>query len=159
MASETLPEQKLQVLILIGLPGSGKSTHAELYAQANHDNVRIVSQDDLKTEAKCIKQARMYLQQGKSIVVDRTNMKARHRQVFIELAKTHNASCSALVFGDPHDKAHFDTCFERIANRTNHATLNASSSPKKIRLVLSILRKSYEPISVNEHLVWQHIRS
>jgi predicted kinase len=99
----------------------------------------------------------MYLQQGSSIVIDRTNMKAKHRRVFSELAKTHNASCSALVFGDPHDKAHFDTCFARIASRTNHATLNASSSPKKIRLVLSMLRKSFEPISVNEHFDWQHI--
>ena len=146
-------QPKQHVLILIGLPGSGKSTLAASYA-ANH-NYKVVCQDELKTEAKCLRAAESFLEQGSSIVVDRTNMSRKSRRVFIELAQQHKAACSAIILGNVTDKSCEELCFDRVAKRAHHPTLNSCSSTKRIRLVFAVLRKAYQPVDPSENLCFE----
>ena len=74
-----------ELVILIGAPGSGKSTLVErLFPQHV-----VVRQDDLKVKAKCLEVCERLLREGRSVVVDRQNTTKDDRQAFIQLAKQH----------------------------------------------------------------------
>lgn len=88
-------KEKLEMIILIGTPGSGKSTFAEThlvpqgYIRAN--------QDTLKTEKKCLQVAEEALSQGKSCVIDSTNPKKEKRSVYIALAKKYKVRIRCFI--------------------------------------------------------------
>jgi predicted kinase len=73
------------VVIMVGYPGSGKSTIAK------NLGMTVISGDDLKTSAKMIKAAEAALKADpeQSIVFDATNATKARRAEFIEFAKRH----------------------------------------------------------------------
>jgi bifunctional polynucleotide phosphatase/kinase len=74
-----------EMVIMIGFPGSGKST----FVKNNFSNYTILSGDELKTEAKIIKELNKNI--GKSsIVIDATNPTKDKRKKFIDIAKQNN---------------------------------------------------------------------
>lgn len=74
-----------EIVLMIGYPGSGKSTYAEKYFKK--DNYVILHGDILKTESKMIKALKEELDKGKSVVIDATNPSRDKRKVFINIAK------------------------------------------------------------------------
>ncbi|XP_026192639.1 bifunctional polynucleotide phosphatase/kinase-like [Cyclospora cayetanensis] len=82
------PPQEL--VILVGAPGSGKSTIVERF----FSNYAVVNQDDLKAKVKCIDLCIRLLKEGKSVVIDRQNATRKERQLFIDLARKHAPACS-----------------------------------------------------------------
>jgi bifunctional polynucleotide phosphatase/kinase len=66
-----------------GPPGSGKSTFINKYLS----NFTKISQDQLKTKAKCIKQCEIELKSSKNIVIDNTNGDKNIRKEYIDLGK------------------------------------------------------------------------
>lgn len=83
-----LPKEKQEILILVGYPGSGKTTVTQLFE--NHGHYDILHGDDLKTESKMKKAVKTSLENKKSVVIDATNPSIKKRNVFIELAKKYN---------------------------------------------------------------------
>jgi predicted kinase len=89
----------MQVVILVGLPGSGKSTfHAERFA-ATHVHV---SRDNFpnnrqpsRRQATLIEEA---LTAGRDVVVDNTNLRAADRAPIIEAARRHGATVVGYFF-------------------------------------------------------------
>lgn len=74
-----------KMVIMIGFPGSGKST----FVKNNFSNYTILSGDELKTEVKIIKEINKNI--GKSsIVIDATNPTKDKRKKFIDIANQHN---------------------------------------------------------------------
>jgi predicted kinase len=77
----------MELIILIGLPASGKSTFAQQYFAATHD---AVSMDRLRRSVRPRRrQARLIdaaLQAGRSVVVDNTNATVEERTALICLA-------------------------------------------------------------------------
>ena len=68
------------VLVLVGIPGSGKSHFASrLEGAMPHKFVRV-NQDSLKTRKKCEDLCRRTLSQGKVAIVDRTNFDFSQRK-------------------------------------------------------------------------------
>ena len=61
------------VLVLVGIPGSGKSHFAERLANAGPERFVRVSQDVLGTRKKCEARARRALAEGKVAVIDRVS--------------------------------------------------------------------------------------
>ena len=78
-------DSKQEMIILVGSPGSGKSTYCE-NELVKKGYVRI-NQDTLKTEKKCIQKATEEISKGKSVVIDCTNPKKEKRAVYIKVAK------------------------------------------------------------------------
>ena len=79
---------KQELIIMVGYPGSGKST----FAKKKFNGYLILSGDILKTESKILKQLEKGLDEGKSIVIDATNPNKEKRSVFIKTAKKRGIS-------------------------------------------------------------------
>lgn len=65
-----------QVLIMVGVPGSGKSTIANQLVEMGWERV---NQDELGTRRVCETRMESALQRGKSIVIDRCNFDISQR--------------------------------------------------------------------------------
>ena len=74
---------ELRLLVLCGLPGSGKSTTAERLARGGWS---VVNQDSLGSRQACMKAARQALRQQGRVVIDRCNVNAAQRAIWTQLA-------------------------------------------------------------------------
>ena len=83
-----------QVIIMVGYPGSGKSSIAKKICE--NEQFVLVQGDIHKTSAKMIKAALPMVQLGKSIVFDATNSSAKKRSEYLEFAKKHNMSAVCI---------------------------------------------------------------
>ena len=65
---EYLKSKSGRVLLLVGLPGSGKSTIA---SKLREKGWWVVCQDHLGSKEACVREMRRALDRGKSVVIDR----------------------------------------------------------------------------------------
>ena len=118
----------MKVLLLKGLPASGKTTFAKELVRNDGNWVRV-NKDDLRNmlhgnkwsgarEKKIIACERwlagLLLDEGKNVVVDDTNFNPTHERYFKELAKSHGAEFSIKEFDTP-----LDECIKRDNARPN----------------------------------------
>ena len=114
-----------KLIMLVGIPGSGKTTYAKEYTQI-HSNVIHLSSDSVRSElygdestqgdpAKVFglmqKRAVDAIRSGKSVLYDATNMTRKDRAGIIAACPRH-AQIEAHVIWAP-----IETCIERDANR------------------------------------------
>lgn len=104
------------LLVLCGLPGSGKSTLCSALAPLGW--VRI-SQDELGTRELCLKEMMKALKGGKKVVLDRTNLSKSERRMWAAPAAELGVTRIECVLLDL-DKA---LCLARAQARQNHPTL------------------------------------
>ena len=110
----------LELLVLVGLPGAGKSTFAQRFAQS-HERV---SRDELRQSrtpqrrhAELIQRA---LRAGRSVVVDDTNVSPEQRAPLFAAARAHDARVVVYLFtAEPHE------CVARNAQRQGAARVPA----------------------------------
>jgi predicted kinase len=116
----------VEAYILIGAPGSGKSTWGKNFVEKNPEVVRLcpddfrakfgTGEDDQSVSAQAFGATRYGMEEalraGKSVVIDATNMYRKTRKDFIKIAKAHNATTVAVVF-----EATKETLLERNASR------------------------------------------
>jgi len=89
---------KQEIIVMCGLPGSGKSNIAyNLYGQ--QDNYIIISKDIYKTRSMTI--IKQSLKKKLSIVVDDTNIDIKNREPYINLAKEHNILIKCIHVDTP----------------------------------------------------------
>ncbi|WP_255465340.1 AAA family ATPase [Nitrosopumilus sp. b3] len=84
---------KLEYVIMIGVALSGKTT----YIKANFDHERVALSffdNDRKKELKYIEKC---LGEGKSVVIDDTNLTSNIRKQHIDLAKKYNAKVRGIL--------------------------------------------------------------
>lgn len=98
---EFIPQQK-EMIVMIGIPGSGKSTFVQKYLVPhqyeiiNRDTISTKG-DTFKTMTLCLNECSKYLKSGISIVIDNTNPTIDARQKFISLAKKYNYNIRCFV--------------------------------------------------------------
>ena len=80
--------QDKQVIIMVGFPGSGKSTVAKSICA--DDKFIHIEGDVYKTAPKMLKASLPHIQEGKSIVFDATNSSSKKRALYIECAKKYD---------------------------------------------------------------------
>lgn len=83
-----------ELIIMVGLPASGKSTFAERYLVPK-GYVRI-NRDTLGTQQKCQSAVKAALSSGKSAVVDNTNPSVSAREEYIKIAKASGVQVRAF---------------------------------------------------------------
>lgn len=88
--------QELDLIVFCGSPGAGKSTY--FWQKLQPLGYERVNQDILKSRDKCLKVAREYLQEGKSVAVDNTNADPETRKHWIELSKQLKIPVRCLLF-------------------------------------------------------------
>jgi bifunctional polynucleotide phosphatase/kinase len=82
-----------EIILLVGNPGSGKSTTARRFAAAGYVHLE---QDVIGTKAAVLKAARSAVAAKSSVVIDATHGSQVNRDPYIDLAKKHNIPCRIL---------------------------------------------------------------
>lgn len=126
--------KELEVIIMMGIPGSGKSTFAWNFPEHIH-----INQDRLGNRSDCINAMKRALSQNKSVVIDRTNITRAQRKYFLDVAKDYGASISCIFLDYPALE-----CIERIKARKEHETLPSSTPEAKIIEVVAKFNNSLE---------------
>lgn len=129
------------VVIMVGYPGSGKTT----VAQSSPKLVRV-SQDDLGSKDECVKRYKEALSKGQSVVVDRTNIDRRQRKLWIGLAREAGVTDIRCIFMDIPE----EECVRRARSRKGHPTIVETTTLDKIKKIVHSFRKSLELPSLEE---------
>jgi len=128
--------EKPELIILIGSPGSGKSTVCARY----FSNYVHVNQDTLKTKQKCMEMCKKSLTDGKSAIVDAQNKKTDLRAEWIQFGKHHGAKSIRCVFIDMPKE--FSMHMNRVRSHCNEKSI-----PK---IVINMFYKQLDNPTVKE---------
>ncbi|CAI4227121.1 unnamed protein product [Auanema sp. JU1783] len=134
-----VPSQDKELILMVGFPGSGKSTFARNIA-AEH-NYAIVSRDILGTWQKCVAQAKKELEDGRSVIIDNTNPDVESRARYVSLAKTMSVSVRCFVMNCTMDHALHNIRFRTLTN---------SSVPIVSSMVLRMHNSKYKKPELSE---------
>ncbi|KAI3932242.1 hypothetical protein MKW98_024962 [Papaver atlanticum] len=112
-------KKKSIIVILVGAPGSGKSTFSEDVVKTSSRSWLRVCQDTIAngktgTKAQCLKKATDALNDGKSVFIDRCNLDREQRSEFLKLGSPH-VDVHAVVLDLP-----ARLCISRSVKRTGH---------------------------------------
>lgn len=132
----------LEVIILMGVPGAGKSS-------LTHEipgNYTIINQDSIGNRKDCEMAMKRALSQGKSVIIDRTNINRSQRKYFLDISKDYGAINYCIFLDFPPLE-----CIERIKNRKVHETLPSSTKEEKIIEVVNKFNKTLELPDYNEN--------
>jgi len=119
----THKESPQKMLIMVGVPGSGKSTVANRLLSMNQNWIRV-NQDEMKTRKACERVARESLKKGKSLIVDRCNFDIKQRNVWVKIASEFSITDIRCL----HFKVPLDICKKRITVREDHPTIPKGDS-------------------------------
>jgi len=87
--------EKQEGIILVGFPGSGKSTIANEILSKKW-NYEVLSGDLLITSKKMISTAKKHIKNGKSVVFDATNPSKNKRKEYIDFLKENKLPCRII---------------------------------------------------------------
>lgn len=126
------------LVILVGPPGSGKSTYAQ--DLVNKGYVRI-SQDAFKGDRSRVTEAfDAAIKEGKNVVLDRCNINKDQRRVWLNKANSLGYEEKiAVIFNTP-----LETCIARVQTRKGHETIPETASLDKIKEIVYSFEKSKE---------------
>ena len=126
MQNELFRVDNMKAYILVGAPGSGKSTWGKKFVTDKPGIVRLcpdefrakfgTGESDQTVSAKAFAETRkgmdIALTAGLSVIIDATSMHHKARKDFLNIAKSHNATKIAVVF-----EATRETLIERNKKR------------------------------------------
>jgi len=113
-----VPMSPQKLLIMVGVPGSGKSTTANRLISLNKNWSRV-NQDEMKSRKACEIYAKDALKKGLSVIVDRCNFDILQRNVWIKIASEFGVNhIWCLYFKIPHE-----ICKARVTVREDHPTI------------------------------------
>jgi predicted kinase len=140
------------MIILVGLPGSGKTTIA-----LNHYNDCVrVNQDELGSRDACVALVKDAIAWGKDIIIDRCNTDIRQRRTWLNLAKHYGIKEVICINVTTPARE----CYRRACERKEHPTIK-NLTTAKIYGIIKSFDKGYEPPTFEEGFtkitVWENI--
>ena len=127
------------MIILVGLPGAGKSTVCKQYPEY----VRI-SQDEQGKEG-CHKLFEQSVKEQKNIIVDRCNFNLKQRNRYLIPGREFGYRTTIIWL-----QAKPEECIKRIGKRIDHPNLSAEKSPEKIEQVVNMFYNMFEAPTLDE---------
>lgn len=126
-----------KLMLLVGPPGSGKSTFAKKYEDQGftYVNQDLQGKDHLHIFDLAVLE-------GKDVIVDRMNFSRDQRARYLDLAKKHGYEAAITVFHES-----LETCLKRCKERTDHLTIKNEASA---RSALNTFFTKYERVQDNE---------
>ncbi len=120
---ESIPSDRPRIIVLVGLPGSGKSTYLEKLgvSSLSSDEMRRLLIDDVTNQTihgKVFASLRYLLRQRIQLArpvsyVDATNLSKKDRKPFLQIGKQFNCRMEALFFDVP-----LEICKQRNRQRS-----------------------------------------
>lgn len=114
-----------EMLILVGPPGSGKSSLTKNYLEPK--GYERVNNDTLKSAAKCQKVAEQALQQGKSVIIDNTNPGQITRKLYIDIANKYKVPTRCIFINIPKDLSFHINNLREINVFRSHSSKSVAS--------------------------------
>eukprot|EP00472_Partenskyella_glossopodia_P012929 CAMPEP_0197519088 /NCGR_PEP_ID=MMETSP1318-20131121/4346_1 /TAXON_ID=552666 /ORGANISM="Partenskyella glossopodia, Strain RCC365" /LENGTH=408 /DNA_ID=CAMNT_0043069873 /DNA_START=186 /DNA_END=1412 /DNA_ORIENTATION=+ len=128
-------------VMLVGIPGSGKSTFRNELLKLNNvshmdKKWQVISQDELRSRRRCEDQVGRLVKDSKNrVILDRCNPDSEDRKYWLRLAWKPNDAV-AVYFATESEE-----CIKRIRSRRNHETLNNTASTSKLEMIIRGFRK------------------
>jgi len=122
--SVTLLSIKPEVIMMVGVQGSGKSTVACEWLANAHPSYVVLSNDKLGGRDKTLTALRKNLKSGNSCVIDNTHVDVEARRKFLEIAKEFKIPARAFVMTTSFDHAKHNNIFREIIDTSKeHAKI------------------------------------
>ncbi|KAH8316068.1 hypothetical protein KR074_011599 [Drosophila pseudoananassae] len=128
-----------EMIIMVGLPGSGKSHFCESFFQSR--GYKIVSADTLGGTQACVNACERFLDAGNSCVVDNTNVDSASRKKFLVIASKFKIPCRCLIMNVPIAQAKHNIAFRELSDSV-HSKIND--------MVFNMLKKKYQEPALDE---------
>lgn len=136
-------QNKQELVIFCGSPGAGKSSFYWKVLQPQA--YERVNQDILKTRDKCIKAARQFLEDGKSVVVDNTNRDQDARSHWTRVARDFSIPIRCILF-----TASARLCEHNDVVRAHNSSMNPESRMILPPIAFRSFAQSYVQPSIDE---------
>lgn len=106
-----------KLLILCGLPGSGKSSFAKTLI-SNSNTWIIISQDELGKN-KCEEEFSKAIKTNKNVILDKCNHTKKDRHKWYQMSMLTDSSKCLVIYFDVNK----EICIKRVKGRENHETI------------------------------------
>ena len=116
------------MILLVGIPGSGKSTFAKMLTKLQPSKYVRINQDELGNRRECERLCRNALARGKVPIIDRCNFDLSQRRHFLSIAIEARVPVDCVVFCYP-----ADVCVARCLDRQGHETITRSNAAGVVR--------------------------
>ena len=117
-STPTLTLSRQEVIIMVGVQGSGKSFFAENYlAKAGYT---VISNDKTGSRDKSLNLMKKALSNGKSVVVDNTHVNPEARKKFIDMTNQFAIPCRCFTMNTSPSQVRHNLIFREIAGK-DHA--------------------------------------
>lgn len=117
--------KNIKFIILVGLPGSGKSTFCELF-YSNKLKTNIINQD-LMGRKLCEESLLKSIKENDITILDRVNFSKEDRKYWLNLSLLPAKQCLCIYLSTPKF-----ICIDRVKNRDNHPTIKKGGGERII---------------------------
>ncbi|XP_057376303.1 uncharacterized protein F21D5.5-like isoform X1 [Daphnia carinata] len=138
-SDSSLFQDKQEVIVLVGFPGSGKSHFAKHHAlQSGYE---VINRDTLGTWQKCVTALERSLDSGKSVLIDNTNPDPESRSRFVRLASARGLPCRCFVMNTSVTHALHNNKFRELTD-SSHAPVS--------RMIFNVYKSKFQEPSLEE---------
>lgn len=135
--STTVSPKNKEVVLMVGLPGSGKSH----FSKTTMKGYEILNADTLGSVQACLNKCDQLMKSGRSCVIDNTNVDAETRKKFISLAKSNGIKCRCFVMNTSPGQISHNLAF-RLLTDSKHSKINP--------MVMNTMKKKFASPALSE---------
>lgn len=133
----TVSPKNKEVVIMVGLPGSGKSH----FTKTTMKGYEILNADTLGSVQSCLNKCELFLKSGRSCVIDNTNVDVESRKKFVTLAKKNGFKCRCFVMNTSAGQINHNLAFRQLTD-SKHSKINT--------MILNTMKKKFSSPSLSE---------